>query len=124
MAVVTAFDKVSNNAVTTLLAGITDSELTVTVGSDVLFPVAPFFISIQNEILSVTARPSSNTFTVTRAAQSTSAAAHVLGVAVELRVTAGSVTAIHTAINTVENKVPYEIFIPFGSKDQTLGSGS
>ena len=116
MAVVTTFDKVSNNAVTTLLDGITDSELTVTVGSDTLFPVAPYFISIQDEILSVTAIPSINTFTVTRAAQSTSAAAHALGVAVELRVTAGSVTAIHTAINTVENKVPYEIYIPFGDE--------
>ena len=75
---------------------------------------APFFFSIQDEILSVTARPSSNTFTVTRAAQSTTAATHALGVAVELRVTAGSVTDIHTAINVVENKVPYEIYIPFG----------
>lgn len=120
MAVVTAFDNVSNNAVTTLLAGITDSELTVTVGSDSLFPAVPFFISIQDEILSVIDRPFINTFTVTRAAQSTSAATHALGVAVELRVTAGSVTDIHTAINIAENKLPYEIYISFGDEPASV----
>lgn len=104
----TTFLVVKNDAISTLASGINDSvtSLDVAAGEGALFPSTyPFHISIDSEILSCTNR-STDTLTVTRHQQGTSAAAHSAGAAVELRVTAQSVTDLNSAVNTLEGKMP------------------
>ena len=84
------FLKVTNRAVSTLDANINDSvtSLDVISGDGALFPSTyPFHITIDDEILSCTLR-ATDTLTVTREVQSTTAAAHTAGASVELRLTA------------------------------------
>ena len=86
-----AYLKIKNRAISALAADITDiaTSLTVTAGEGAKFPSAgDFNITIEDEILKCTAR-STDTLTVTRAQEGTTAAAHVAGKAVELRITAG-----------------------------------
>ena len=83
----TTFLKVTNNAISTLLANINDSvtELSVASGDGALFPSTyPFHISIGDEILSCTLRVT-DTMTVVRAQQGTAAASHTAGASVALR---------------------------------------
>src|SRR3990172_9113398 len=97
--------KVKNNSASELASGITSGALSLTLltGGAADFPSTfPFHITIEDEILSVTAAVG-DTFTVTRAQQSTTAAAHSAGANVELRVTAKSITDLHTALNTLED---------------------
>ena len=102
----TTFLKIKNNAASTLAAGINNSvtSLAVASGDGALFPSTyPFHITIGNEILSCTNR-STDTLTVVRAQQGTSAAAHSTGDAVELRITAkhlDDITDIFTLNQTV-----------------------
>lgn len=94
-----SFLQVKNRAISTLASGITNvaTSLTVASGEGALFPSTfPFHITIENEILECTAR-STDTLTVTRAAESTSAAAHNAGVAVELRITAQIIAELQDA---------------------------
>ena len=86
-----AYLKIANRAASALAADITDTatSLTVTTGEGAKFPSAgDFHITIEDEILKCTAR-STDTLTVTRAQEGTTAAAHVANKAVELRITAG-----------------------------------
>ena len=88
----------TNNATTTLAASITNvaTTLTVATGTGALFPAITtpdyFYATLVDssnniEIVKVTAR-SSDTFTITRAQESTTARAYASGDKVELRVTA------------------------------------
>lgn len=85
----------TNNAESTLSGSITDSatSLTVQAGHGALFPSPSngdyFWLTIESEIVKCTAR-STDTLTVTRAQQGTSAAAHADAVAVKLNWTAES----------------------------------
>ena len=100
----TSFLVVKNRAFSKLAAALTDSALTVdvTAGDGALFPSTyPFHITIDDEILAVTNR-STDTLTFTRAAQSTSAAAHSSGANVFLNITAKLITDLNTAVNTLE----------------------
>ena len=93
--------KFTNNAVTTLSAGITNSATTITVADGSVFPALGagehFYATILDgtniEIIKVTAR-SGNTLTATRGQDNTTAAAFVAGDDIELRVTAAGLADI------------------------------
>lgn len=100
------FMKVKNRAESTLAAAISASAtwLTVASGHGAKFPTSNFHITIDDEILKCTSR-SSDTFSVQRAQEGTTAAAHDAGAKVQLRWTAGYVEEIHEAIALLENEV-------------------
>ena len=83
--------KIMNRAVSALAADITSTatSLTVTTDEGAKFPASgDFHITIEDEILKCTAR-TTDTLTVVRAQEGTTAAAHIAGKSVELRITAG-----------------------------------
>lgn len=99
----TTFLVPKNNANGKLNADITDvaTSLTLQSGEGARFPSTyPFHISIDNEILKCTNR-SDDTLTVTRAQESTSAAAHSAGVTVAMNVTAQYFTEIQDAVGAL-----------------------
>jgi len=104
MASKTVFHNPKNRAKSFLASAISSSDTTLTLqsGGGSLFPNAPFVITIDNEILRVTAK-SGDTFTVTRGYEGTTPASHSTGASVELRVTAGAISEIHTAIGGLED---------------------
>ena len=85
-----AYLNVKNDSESKLAAAMLVGDLTLDVitGDGTKFPAAPFHISIENEILEVTA-VATDTFTVTRAVENTTAVAHSVGNLVQLRITAG-----------------------------------
>ena len=86
----TSFLITKNDALSTLLANINSSVTTFDVasGEGANFPSTyPYHVSQDTEIMEVTNR-STDTFTVIRAKQGTSAASHTAGAAVGLRITA------------------------------------
>lgn len=100
----TTFLVPKNNANSKLAADITAvaTSLTVQSGEGARFPSTyPFNISIDNEILKVTNR-STDTMTVSRAQESTSAASHKAGANVQLNITAKAISDLNTAVNTAE----------------------
>ncbi len=100
----TTFRTTKNRAKSTLAASITDAALTLTLasGDGALFPTTyPFYVTIDDEIVQVTDN-TTDVLTIVRAAESTSAAAHLYGAAVRLHITAGMIDAIVTAINVLE----------------------
>ncbi len=83
-------EQFANSAATTLTAGIDASQTTLVVASAVRFPTTGTFrIIIGTELLTVTG-VSGSTFTVTRGAESTVAAAHSLGASVTCILTAAA----------------------------------
>jgi hypothetical protein len=83
-------EQFSNNGETTLNGGINSSVTSLTATSGAVFPsTGTFRIRIDDEIMLCTAR-SSNTLTVVRGVESTSAATHSNGATVSHVVTAGS----------------------------------
>ena len=102
----TTFQVAKNRAKSKLAADITDTatSLTVTAGEGTKFPSTyPFPITIEDEILKCTNR-STDTLTVERAQEGTTAAAHASGKAVHLRITAKFASDLHTAVNAIENR--------------------
>ena len=99
----------TNNAATTLASGILigATSLTVATGTGGLFPTLTgsnfFYCTLQNtagttiEIVKVTAR-STDTFTIVRAQEGTSASAFSTGDKVELRLTAGEINQLFAGI--------------------------
>jgi len=90
------FLQAKNRAISALATAITstDTSLTVVTGEGAKFPSTfPFHITIEDEILRCTAR-TTDTLTVVRAQEGTTAAAHSAGVSVELRITAAIVTEL------------------------------
>jgi len=91
--------QVKNNARSTLASGIgsTDTSLSVATGEGSKFPsVAPFRISIDNEIIEVGAVSGDTFSSLTRGAEGTTAAAHSAGAIVELRITADIINQFQT----------------------------
>jgi hypothetical protein len=94
-----------NNAASSLVAvmdGATSPiTFSVTAGQGTLFPQpttdGPFMVSIDSEILKCTAR-TTDALTCTRAQEGTSIAAHANGSSIQLRITAQSVSDIHTVL--------------------------
>lgn len=100
----TTFLVAKNRAYSKLAAAIDadDTEITVKAGEGANFPSTyPFHITIDDEIMSCVNR-STDTLTVTRAQQSTSAAAHANKSYLALNITAKSITDLNTAVNTIE----------------------
>ena len=91
-----------NNAETTLNGSILNSDLSLIVASATGFPTAPFLITIESEIIRVTV-VAGTTFTIERGEESTSAAAHTSGVAIENRWTAGTFDEIYEYIDLNDN---------------------
>ena len=99
----------TNNAASTLASSILigDTSLTVAAGTGGLFPTLTgsnfFYCTLQNtagtviEIVKVTAR-STDTFTIVRAQEGTSASAFALGDKVELRLTAGEINLLFSGV--------------------------
>ncbi len=102
------FLKITNNAIGNLDATINNSvtSLAVTSGKGALYPSTyDFHITVDDEIMAVTNR-STDTFTIVRAQQGTSAASHTAGAAVELRITVKHIDDI-TKIFTSNQMVTY-----------------
>jgi hypothetical protein len=97
----TTWLQVKNNASSSLVATITAiaSSLTVKTGEGARFPAAfPFHISIDNEIMEVTAR-TGDVMTVTRAQEGTTGAIHASNTAVRLNITAAIVKQVQDVID-------------------------
>ena len=105
----TTFLVVKNRAISTLASGINNSvtSLSVASGEGANFPSTyPFHITIDDEILECTNR-STDTLTVIRAQQGTSAASHSAGASVELRITAKHIDDLTNRFTVVEKDVAY-----------------
>jgi len=87
------FVNASNNAVAKLSSNINSSQTSLTVDDASVFPDAPFLITVNEEIMRVT-RVSSNSLTVQRAREGTSASSHNAGSNVENNFTAGTYQAL------------------------------
>ena len=99
---------VKNRAFSKLAAAITSgaTTITVTAGEGANLPSTyPFHLTIEDEIVSCTNR-ATDTLTVVRAQQSTSAVAHPNKAYVALNITAKSVTDLNTIANRLETDVP------------------
>ena len=90
---------VKNRAKSLLAADITSTDISLTVTTDegVKFPASNFHITIEDEILLCSSR-TTDTFTVERAKEGTTAAAHIAGKAVELRITAKIIEELQTEL--------------------------
>ncbi len=88
-------EQYTNLARTNLSAGIDDNDLTITVLDETLFPTtATYRIVIDREIMIVTAGAGTDTWTVTRGAEGTTAVAHSSGAPVVLVLTVQSLLNI------------------------------
>jgi len=95
--------QIKNFAKSTLAAGITatDTSLTVATGESTKFPDAPFRIIIDNEIIEVGAKSGDTFSSLTRGVEGTTAAAHAAGASVELRIFASILQELeYIPINT------------------------
>jgi hypothetical protein len=94
----------ANNAQTTLNVNITNATTSFTVVNASLFPNAPFRITIDAEIMEVTAiNKTTHTFTVIRAQEGTVAASHSTGATVENRWTAGTHAELADSASVIPN---------------------
>ena len=109
-------ERFANNAVTTLSAGINDSVTSVTVTDGSVFPSeGDFRIIVNEEIMIVTAR-STNTLTVVRGAESTTAASQSSGATVRMILTAGAIDQYITDIvGGANDRNPYRIMNQSGT---------
>lgn len=81
----------ANNARTTLVQAVGTTDTTIYVQDVTSFPSPPFRITIDNEIMEVTAvDTTTKAFTVLRAQEGTTATSHLIGATVENRWTAGT----------------------------------
>lgn len=117
---------VKNRAYSKLAAAITAgaTSLTVTAGEGANFPdTYPFHLTIDDEIVSCTNR-STDTLTIVRAQQSTTAATHSNKSYVALNITAKSITDLNTAVNTIEATVVSAEIVLLDDKRIIFGTGS
>lgn len=90
-----AVESYANDATTTLAAGITDVQSSITVTSASGFPSSgQYRITVGSEIMLVTAGQGTTTWTVTRGVESTTAAAALNGATVEHRLTKAALEAV------------------------------
>lgn len=117
----------ANNAGSTLAAGMTDVATSLQVADASSFPSAPFMITIEDEILEVT-EVAGTIFTVLRAQESTTAAAHNSGARVENLWTAGMYAELSQAENisisdSGENFTATDVEGALGELFQSVSSG-
>ena len=121
----TTFQKVANNAIGTLNTTMNASVTSVVLesGEGALFPASgSFHISIGSEIMIFTSR-SIDTLTVSRAAESTSAAIHTAGVSVALNIISKHISDLNTAVNAIETVLASSGGLSGSLGDET-GSGA
>ncbi|MGB9730018.1 MAG: hypothetical protein ACPL1B_09160, partial [Thermoprotei archaeon] len=122
-----AIHNVKNNISSTLAAGIssTDTTMTVASGDGAKFPAPPFWITFgdNGEIAEVTA-VSNDTFTITRGAQNTTAAAHSAGTRVELRITAGQIQELQFITTNAQTGTSYTLALSDAGKLVVLTNSS
>jgi|SRR5690625_585699 len=97
------FVNASNNAVAKLSSNINSSQTSLTVDDASIFPDAPFLITVNEEIMRVT-NVSSNTLTVQRGREGTSASSHNVDSNVENNFTAGTYQALVDEIKTLKQQ--------------------
>lgn len=98
---------VANNGMTILNGAISAAATSVVVADVSTFPAAPFRVTVDAEILEVSAlNAGTRTFTVVRAQEGTTAATHNSGAAVENRWTAGTYQELVDAINQARTYAP------------------
>ena len=117
----TTFLNVTDRATTTLHTTINASDTTIVLntGDGVLFPSTNFIITIENERILIDSR-STDTLTVNvsgRAYAGSTAASHTAGVAVQLRVTATSITEMQSAINARQLTANLDTTTTLGTSD-------
>jgi hypothetical protein len=117
----TTFLNVTDRATTTLATTITSGGLSIVVntGDGALFPSTNFIITIENERILIDSR-STDTLTVNASGRGyggTSAASHTAGVAVQLRVTATSITEMQSAINARQLTANLDTTTTLGTSD-------
>ena len=111
-----SFLQVKNNAASKLAAAIDDDDLSLTVaaGEGARFPASNFHVTIEDEILLCSSR-TNDVLTVTRAQEDTAAAAHALGKAVRLNITAAIIEELQLLSKVVWLDAP----VPKTLADQT-----
>jgi hypothetical protein len=117
----TTFLNVTDRATTTLYTTINSSNTTIVLntGDGALFPSTNFIITIENERILIDSR-STDTLTVNvsgRGYTGSTAASHTAGVAVQLRVTAQSITEMQSAINACEVVANKDTTTTLGTSD-------
>lgn len=115
-----------NRAYSKLAAAITAgaTSLTVTAGEGANFPSTyPFHLTIDDEIVSCTNR-ATDSLTIVRARQSTTAAAHSNKSHVALNITAKSMTDLNTAVNTIEGYFTDGFTMPTNKKIMFRAAGN
>lgn len=103
----TTFLKVDNRVYSKLAAAIDDDDtsLTVTLADAGLFPdTYPYILTLEDERVLVTNRVS-NTLTITRAYDGTTAAAHAKKTYVALNIIARAISDLNAAVNTIEQAI-------------------
>lgn len=95
----------TNGAITTLNGAINNSTTSITVAVGSVFPAKNFRLQIDSELMFCTAR-SSNTLTVIRASEGTSAAAHDDTVPVAQVLTAGALDSLRLNVFAAAHVVP------------------
>lgn len=98
----------ANNARTVLVQAVGTSDTTIYVQDVSAFPAPPFRITVDNEIMEVTAvNASLNSFTVERAKEGTAATSHSVGAGVENRWTAGTYAELATqsSVDSVQSSL-------------------
>jgi hypothetical protein len=100
----TQFYNIKNNCASVLNATIDaiQTSLVLVAGGGALFPAAPFYLSCEYEVMKCTGK-STDTLTVTRGFDGTTAAAHTAGVIVEQRNNAALWTDLQSAVNNIES---------------------
>ena len=125
----TAFKRVANRATGNLNAGIDNAVTSVVLqaGQGALFPTFPgnsYLVTCDNERMLVTGL-TTDTLTVTRGADGTSAASHSSGAALELRVVATAIQDLNAAVNALETvDAVRQLFIRHYGGASASGSGS
>jgi hypothetical protein len=93
--------RVGNGANTTLAGAVNATQTTITVNSGAGFPSTAFAIRIDDEYLNVTAGFGTTTWTVTRGANSSTAAAHVVSQSVDWSTPASGLLAWNATTKTL-----------------------
>lgn len=116
----TQFYNIKNNCASVLNATIDaiQTSLVLVAGGGALFPAAPFYISCEFEVMKCTGK-STDTFTVTRGFDGTTAAAHTAGVIIEQRNNAALWTDLQLAVNNIESGATQ---VPFTPPNGSIGN--
>jgi hypothetical protein len=113
----TPFVSLANNisSVTSGALSTSDTILNVTPGQGALFPAAPFYISVEFEVMRVTSK-TGDQMTVSRGQDGTSTSAHPSGSIIEMRGNAAIWREIQSAVNNIESgSTPIPFSVPDGS---------